>query len=301
MVILITGASGFVGWNAVRHFTDRGHDVVATFHTFPHYLHQVDGCQPVPLDLADGAAIEQVVARFQPDVILHAAALARPQQSGNEAELRAINVDATERLARAAARAGSALVYISTDLVYPAFAGLCDEETPVGPSGAGGYSASKLLGENRVRAAGGRWIILRATLMFGQGTPRSNSFSQFIDRNWERGNRAPLFSDQYRSLLYVGDLVRAMEQVAITTPTWNELFVCGGPERISRAEFGLRYADACGVSRAMCDVMRSGDLAGYVGGGSDIWFECAKLRSTGWAPRTIEESFVEMMTLRLTE
>jgi len=70
MTILITGGSGFVGWNAVRYFAGRGNDVVATFHTFPHYLHKVDGCQPVPLDLADGGAIDRVVARFQPHIIM---------------------------------------------------------------------------------------------------------------------------------------------------------------------------------------------------------------------------------------
>jgi dTDP-4-dehydrorhamnose reductase len=301
MVILITGASGFVGWNAVRHFAGRGHDIVATFHTFSHYLHQVDGCQPVPLDFADRVAIEQVVARFQPDLILHAAALSRPQQSGNESALRAINTDASGHLAKAAAEHGSGLVYISTDLVYPSLSGPCDESTPVAPSGAGGYSASKLAGEALVREAGGRWIVLRSTLMFGEGTPRSNSFTQFIDRNWSAGRAAPLFSDQFRSFLYVGDLIRAIEHVAITKPSWNELFTCGGPERISRAGFGLRYADACGVDRAMCDIMRASDLEGYVGGASDIWFECAKLRATGWAPRSIEECFVEMMSTRLTE
>jgi dTDP-4-dehydrorhamnose reductase len=301
MVILITGASGFVGWNAVRHFTGSGHDVVATFHTFSHYLHQVAGCQPVQLDLADGTAIERVVARFQPDVILHAAALASPQQSHNEQLLHAINADATGRLARAATQHRSALVYISTDLVYPQFAGRCDEHAPTAPSGSGGYSASKLMGEMRVREHAAQWIIIRATLMFGEGTPRSNSFSQFIDRCWSAGEPAPLFSDQFRSFLYVGDLLRAVEQVAITSPAPNELFVCGGPEPMSRAEFGLRYADACGVDRAMCNVMRSSDLEGYVGGGSDIRLDSSKLRATGWEPRPLDECFAEMISLRLTE
>lgn len=301
MVILITGASGFVGWNAVRHFTDRGHDVVATFHTFPHYLHQVAGCLPVQLDLADGAAIEQVVARFQPDVILHAAALSRPQDGHTPHQLHAINVDATGHVASAASKHGSGLVYLSTDLVYPSFAGRCDELTPVDPSGAGGYSASKLLGEERVQAKASRWIILRSTLLFGDGTSRSNSFSQFIDRKWAMGEAAPLFSDQYRSFLYVGDLLRAVEQVAITKPHWNQLFVCGGPERMSRAEFGLRYADACSVDRSMCRVMRADELEGYVGGGSDIWLDISKLRATGWEPCTLEECFIEIISARRAE
>jgi dTDP-4-dehydrorhamnose reductase len=285
----------------VRYFTGRGHDVVATFHTFPHYLHQVAGCQSVQLDLANGTAIDQVVARFQPDVILHTAALSRPQQHTDPDYLHAVNVAATGRLARAASMAGSGIIYLSTDLVYPSFAGLCNEETPVDPSGAGGYSRSKLLGEDEIRSAADRWTILRCTLMFGDGTPRSNSFSQFIDRKWGAGEPAPLFSDQYRSFLYVGDLLTAIEQVALIAPRWNELYVCGGAERMSRADFGLRYASISGVDHSMCNVMRSDQLEGYVGGGSDIELDCSKLRDTGWKPRSLDECFMDMLCARAAE
>ncbi len=295
MLILITGASGFVGWNAVRHFVAGGHDVVATFRTFPHYLHQVDGCQPVPLDLADGIALDDLVARFQPDFILHAAALSRPQQSADPGEVYRVNADATGRLARAAALHAVPLVYLSTDLVYPSDAGLCHELTPVAPSGAGEYSRSKLLGEEAVREAGGRWIIIRPSLIFGDGTPRSNSFTQFMDRKWEAGERAPLFTDQFRSFLYVGDLIAAVEQVAVREPRWNELFVCGGEERLSRGEFGVRYARATGRDTDLCDLMRADELPGYMGGGSDIWLDTSKLRSAGWSPRPLETSFTDML------
>lgn len=301
MVILITGASGFVGWNAVRQFAERGHDVVATYRSFPHYLHQVAGCQPTPLEIADGSAIGTVVARFQPNFILHAAALARPQQLNGSDELYAVNVEGTRHLARAAARHDIPIVYISTDLVYSSDAGLCNEDSPVAPSGAGEYSRSKLLGERAIQEEGGRWIIIRPSLIYGNGTPRSNSFTQFMDRLWESGQQAPLFTDQYRSFLYVGDLIRAIEQVALVEPRWNELFVCGGPERLSRADFGVRYAAASGRDSSACRLMQASELEGYVGGGSDISLDTTKLRSTGWEPRSLEISFTEMLRERVAE
>jgi len=297
MTILITGGSGFVGWNAVRYFAGHGNDVVATFHTFPHYLHQVAGCQPVPLDLADGGAIDEVVARFRPDFILHTAARARPQNMEPAEAMFAINVDATARLARAAARHDIPIVSLSTDIVYAADAGLCDELTPPNPSGAGEYSRTKLLAEDALRAEASRWIIIRPTAMYGDGTPRSNSFTQFIDRAWGAGEPAPLFTDQYRSFLFVDDLLEAIRCVAIERGAWNELFVCGA-ERMSRAEFGLRYADACGVDRSMCRLLATSDLDGYVGGPSDIALDCAKLRSLGWSARSLEECCEIMLRAR---
>ena len=291
--ILVTGASGFVGWNAVRYFVGLDQDVVATFHTFPHYLHQVDGPLSVRLDLTDGTTIEEIVARHRPSFILNAAARARPQESGDFDAVRAVNVEGAGRLACAAAAHDIPFVHLSTDLVYPADAGLCDESTPTLPSGAGHYAATKLMGEEAVRAEGGRWIIIRPSLMYGHGTPRSRSFTQFLDRHWERGERAPLFTDQIRSVLHVDDLITAVD-CAVRAGRWNELYLCGGPEPMSRAEFGLRYADARGVSREMCNRMKAAELPGYIGGGSDIRLDTTKLESIGWRGRTTEAAFAAM-------
>ncbi len=298
MLILITGASGFVGWNAVRHFLADGHDVVATYHTFPHYLHQVAGCQPVRLDLADRTGLDDLVARFQPHYILHAAALSRPQQITSSKTLFEVNVRGTEHLARAAARYAIPIVYISTDLVYAADAGRCDEGTPVAPSGAGEYARSKLLGEEAIRGEAGEWIVIRPSLIFGNGTSNSNSFTQFMERSWDAGTQAPLFVDQFRSFLYVGDLISAIEQIAMREPCWNQMFVCGGAERLSRAEFGVRYARAMGRDRSLCRLISVDELEGYVGGPSDISLDTAKLRATGWSARPLETSFAKMIQER---
>jgi dTDP-4-dehydrorhamnose reductase len=296
--ILITGAAGFFGWNAVRYFARRGFDVVAGFHTLPHYLHNVADCQPVALDIADGTVTEEVVTRFQPNLILHAAALARPQLDNDSEQVYAVNVRGTEYLATVASREGIPLVYISTDLVYAADAGVCNEETPIDPSSANSYAETKALGEERVRECLDKWIIIRSALMYGNSSPRSGGFNGFIDSKWQAGEAAPLFIDQFRTLLYVDDLCRAVEHVALTRETWNELYVCGGAERLSRGEFGLRYADACGVDPSMCRLMRSTELEGYIGGPSDITLDSTKLRATGWMPRSTDQALREMIQER---
>ncbi len=298
MKILITGASGFVGWNAVRYFFERGLDVQPTFHSLPHYLQTHKERFPVLLDLTDGNTIEEVVSRFRPNFILHAAALARPQEHSRSTILHEVNFQGTECIARSASRYGAGLIYLSTDLVYPSDIGRYDESSPVNPSGAGDYSRTKLEGEASVREYADQWIIIRPSLMFGNGTPRSNSFTQFMERKWEKGEPAPLFTDQYRSFLYVQDLCSAIEQVALSTPAWNELFVCGGSEYLSRAEFGLAYAEACGVDPALCKPMRSTELEGYIGGPSYIEPHTDKLRSLGWQPRPLTECFAEMLQER---
>lgn len=296
--VLITGGSGFVGWNAVRFFVERGVDVVATYRSLPHYLHMAGDCPDVALDLADAQALDRVVARFQPTVILHTAAITRPQSTAASTEIHETNVRATARLASAALRHDAGLVFLSTDLVYPDDAGCCDESSPTSPSGAGGYGRSKLEAEDAVRASGARSIILRPTLMFGDAPPRGNSFSAFIERTWSSGVPAPLFTDQFRSFLFVEDLCGAVATTALVNEAWGELFVCGGPERMSRAEFGFRYAEAHAVDRAMIAPMRSNELPGYIGGPSDIAVDARKLRALGWSARTVEDAVRSIVARR---
>lgn len=301
MKLLVTGASGFVGWNAVQYFGNRFSFVQPTFRSFPHYLHydSLERVQtPVQLDITDRRAVEEVVSRFQPDFILHAAALARPQQANLQDQLTDVNVHGTINVARAASAVGATLLFLSTDLVYPEDAGHVDETSPTLPSGAGTYSRTKLIAEEQVAINAEHWAIIRCTLMFGLGTPRSNSFTQFLDRKWSSGEAAPVFSDQTRSFLYVGDLVTALETVMNAQSAVNQLFVCGGDESLSRADFALRYADSCGIDPEMCRVMQSIELEGYIGGPSNIRINASKLRALGWKPRSLTECFREMALSR---
>jgi dTDP-4-dehydrorhamnose reductase len=297
MKLLVIGGSGFLGWNAVRHFERRGDEVVKTFRWLPHYLHKPDDRPPVRLDLADGAAIRETVARFQPDLLIHTAALARPQIDTDPDELERINAGATAELARAADAIDAPIVYISTDFVFPPDSGRCNELSPVVRSSeAAPYALSKLHGEQAVQALARRWIIIRPSVMFGISPPDRNCFTQFIDSQWRAGRPVPLFTDQIRSFLYAPDLCRAIEIAAIERRQWNEIFVCGGAEDLDRAEFGLRYADARGVDRSMCRAMPAAELEGYRGGASDIRLDCRKLRSLGWRPTPLEQAFDEMIS-----
>ena len=300
MRLLITGASGFVGWNAVRYFIDRGIYVQPTFHSLPHYLHNHSerSLSPVQLSVQDGDAVEEVVNRFQPDIILHAAAKARPQLQHSSDILYQVNVIGTRNVARAASDSGAHIIFLSTDFVYAPESGLVNEESPVTHTGTGGYGDSKLEGEKEIREHADRWTIIRPTTMFGIGTPRSNSFTQFLDRKWEAGEAAPVFSDQFRSFLYVEDLLAAIELLMEREDSYGQLYLCGGEEGISRADFALRYAAFRCVDSSLCTIITTDQLEGYIGGPSDIRLDTTKLRTPGWQPRSLEVAFQHMISTR---
>ena len=185
------------------------------------------------------------------------------------------------------------LIFLSTDFVYPSSAGLVNEESLVDVRSAG-YARSKLEAEREVKLHANRWTIIRPTNMFGIGTHSSNCFTQFLDRKWEAKESAPVFSDQTRSFLYVDDLLSAAEHIIARGEAQSETYVCGGSEALTRASFALRYATFNGIDPSFCNVMESDQLAGYIGGSSDIRLDTAKLRGLGWKPRPLEEAFEDM-------
>src|SRR5947209_20516233 len=108
---LLTGASGQLGAYVLRRLRAAGEPVVAWTHTTRGDLFSTP---LVPVDLADPTA---AFAAARPDVVLHAAALARVGDCHRNPELaRRVNTDATSRLAELAAAAGARFVFVSTDL-----------------------------------------------------------------------------------------------------------------------------------------------------------------------------------------
>ena len=119
-------------------------------------------------DLADPAACAAALAArmAQVDVVINAAAYTAVDKAEGDVDAAfAVNAQAPAALAKVAAGAGKPFLHISTDYVFD---GSGDApwpvDAPTGPLGV--YGASKLAGEQGVRAAGGAHAILRTSWVF---------------------------------------------------------------------------------------------------------------------------------------
>lgn len=134
--ILVTGSSGLIGSEAVRHFATRGHSIVGvdnnarrdffgpggdTRATLSSLQREVDGFEHVELDVRDRAGLAQLVARVRPSAIVHCAA----QPSHDLAKSRTFddfdtNAVGTLNLLEAARAScpDSPFVFLSTNKVY---------------------------------------------------------------------------------------------------------------------------------------------------------------------------------------
>ncbi|MBL8255371.1 MAG: dTDP-4-dehydrorhamnose reductase [Pseudoxanthomonas mexicana] len=162
MTILLLGANGQVGNELRRSLTPLG-NVVCT--TRSGELPDGERCEVASFDQPE--ALAELVARIAPAVVVNAAAYtAVDKAEDDEAAAFRANAEAPGVLARACAARHIPFVHYSTDYVFDGQGSRPyredDETAPLGV-----YGASKLAGEDAVRAAGGNHLILRTAWVYG--------------------------------------------------------------------------------------------------------------------------------------
>ena len=164
--LLVVGGNGQVGRELRRSLARLG-EVVAT--SRDGCLDALDGGAPVAgiaADLADTAALVAQIRELAPAAVVNAAAYTAVDKA--EADVEAafrINAQAPGALARACADLDIPFVHYSTDYVFDGQGTRpYREDDPTAPLGV--YGASKLAGEQAVRAAGGRHFIFRTAWVY---------------------------------------------------------------------------------------------------------------------------------------
>lgn len=152
MKILLLGKNGQVGWELQRALSPLG-EVLA--------FDRQDGA-----DLADGEALGALVRRVAPQLIVNAAAYTAVDKAEREAEPAfQINAQAPARLATEARALGALLLHYSSDYVFDGSGDQPrEEDAPTGPLSV--YGASKLAGEEAIRASGCAHLILRTSWVY---------------------------------------------------------------------------------------------------------------------------------------
>lgn len=164
-IVLLTGATGFIGAHVARALDRSGWRVRAVVHT-PRRSRPAHCDEAFLADVRDEAALERAVRGAE--AVVHLAARLGDAAS---AELTSVNVDGTRALCAAMRRGapGARLVYVSSAAaVGPGRDGraLCEGDEPR-PLTA--YGESKLAAERVVRASGLRAVSLRPPLVVGEG------------------------------------------------------------------------------------------------------------------------------------
>lgn len=170
-ILLITGASGFLGSEIVRQAVAAGLEVRATSRKDTRRTPEVEY---IRADILTPDSLRAAMGGVE--IVIHAAGLAHVfnEPPGILATFRAVNEIGTANVVRTAAAAGVRhCVLVSSVSVYGHDSKSCDETAVCRPWGA--YAESKLQAERRAaeiaRLAGMRLTILRMATIYGEWDP----------------------------------------------------------------------------------------------------------------------------------
>lgn len=113
--VLVTGANGFLGQHLTLFLRSEGYKVIATGRG-PCKIRESGEIVYEDIELTDRRAVEKMAQEYSPEVIVHTAALSKPDECENDKDrCLAINVEATKYLLEAAT---GHFMYISTDFIF---------------------------------------------------------------------------------------------------------------------------------------------------------------------------------------
>jgi UDP-glucose 4-epimerase len=230
MRILITGGSGFIGSHLADRLLARGDEVVVIDNyatgrrdnlAFHPKLTVEEG------SIADRELVDAAFDRFQPEIVVHAAASYKDPDAWEE-DART-NAQGSALIARAAARTGvRRLIYFQTALCY----GLKPIEQPITlahplvPYGSS-YAISKTAGEGYVALSGVEFLSFRLANAYG---PRnlSGPLPTFYQR-LTAGKKCFVMNTR-RDFVYIADLIDAVEKAVDGAGTGGFYHISSGTD-----------------------------------------------------------------------
>ncbi len=240
---LVTGANGFLGANVGAFLDGRATRIGAVrMPTEPDALFD----RYVASDLEDPVDLVRAIEDIRPDVVLHAAAMASHEAcEADPQRARLVNAWASEALARAAARAGSRFVLISTDAVFDGARGHYRETDAPNPTSV--YGRTKLEGEQLALASTD--ALVARTNFFGWSPTGRRSILEFFVNALSNGEQVRGFTDFTTSSAYVQVLAQALWDLCALEATG--LVHLTSPEALTKYEFGVAVAEEFGLDAGL--------------------------------------------------
>jgi nucleoside-diphosphate-sugar epimerase len=242
--VLITGASGFVGYHLIAAALASDLEVYAAVRASSYITHLKEfNIQYTDLDFSNQELLRKELEEKQYSYIIHAAGITKAK---NKAEYDAVNAGYTKNLALAAINAAIKLekfVFVSSLAAMGPlkdFSGIIQDNSPAHP--VTNYGASKLLAEQYLSQIKGLpLIVIRPTAVYGPREKDIFILLQTINKGLEP--HIGSFAQQI-SFIYVKDLARIIVDSLFSDVTNRQYNVSDGGTY-------NRYALAEGVKKAL--------------------------------------------------
>jgi len=259
MRVLVVGASGFIGRRIVGHLCASGHEVVAAVRRVEETRRIFPGIKVVRCDLRFDVAPDAWTNHLRGiEAVVNAAGVLQ------DGAAQQIHADGPKALYAACADAGiRRVVHISA----------VSADSAAGTA----YAETKLAGERALRALDLDWVILRPSLIYGEGSYGGTSMLRGL-AGFPYITPLPGTGDQVFQPLHVDDLCRAVA-LALSEPHLARTTISPvGPERLTLREIVRLWRGWLGIAPAPVLALPMG-LAGAAAKLGD-WLNLAPLTTT---------------------
>jgi len=278
--LLITGASGFLGW----HLCQLAKTEWEVYGTYSANFIEIPGVKILKVDLTDFTELKGVFYHIQPAAVIHTAAQSQPNYCQlHPQETYKINVTASSNIAGICADHSLPLVFTSSSLVFDGLNSPYIETDKVCPVNI--YGEQKVQAELSILDRYPLAAICRMPLMFGSETPTAKSFIQPFIQTLKAGKELSLFIDEFRTPV---SATTAAKGLLLALEKINGYLHLGGIERISRYEFGQLLVEVLHLPSANIRPCYQQDVKMSAPRPADVCLNSSKAFSLGYQPLSIK-------------
>lgn len=257
--ILITGSNGLLGQKLVKKLksNQEGFELIATSRG-ENRISDKEGYTFHSLDITNQEEVNSVFNKFEPDSVIHTAAMTNVDACESEQELcRKLNVEAVKYLVEAAEKHQSHFIHLSTDFIFDGKNGPYKEEDEPNPLSF--YGQSKLDSEDIVKSSKTDWSIARTIIIYGivEDMSRSN-IVLWAKSALEKKQTLTIVNDQFRSPVLAEDLADGCIEIAKRKAIG--VYNLGGKDLMSIVDLVRRVADYYNLDKSYIQEISSDSL-----------------------------------------
>ena len=282
--LLITGASGFLGWN-VATFPQEDWTIIGTY--FSNKKGLADGIKPIELDLLDFEKTKAVILKIRPDAILHLSANSSTHFCEKSPEdTYKINVKTPAFLAKIANEIGSHFVFTSSEQVFSGNDSTYFEND--NPSPLNAYGKQKLAAEKEVSKFKNTCIV-RIAVLFGNAGPGTRNFMYEWINKWKNEEPITVFHDEVRSFLSGQSAAQGI--FTLLNQQAKGIYHLGGKDAISRLEFANLLKKYAKIPTAIIYSKSQKEVNTLAFRPANLALDCSDSENLGFVKRSLKDEF----------
>ena len=256
--ILVTGSNGLLGQKLTEKVLAEGRvKLIATSKGANRYP-IANGYEYAEMDILNNGLVKQVIEKYQPDAIIHTAAMTNVDTGEANKELcHQLNVDATQNLISLCEKNNIRFIHLSTDFIFDGADGPYKEEDAPNPLSY--YGETKLLAELAVKESTAKWAILRTILVYGITNDMSRSnIVLWAKGALEKGQAINVVNDQWRMPTLAEDLAEAC--LLAVEKNAQGIYHVSGKDYMSIADLVRKVADYWSLDKSIISEISSESL-----------------------------------------